>query len=100
MPTNLIKIKDRYFEWSTVSDSPATWGMTLDDLRRYIQEEYGNIGLNVLPERLKRIDQFGTSCLPNTMLADFLIGNRAGDNEEELDIDQIYKKFTKEKPYG
>ena len=57
----IIKIKDQYLEWLTGTDAPTTYGMTFDELQKYIKEEYGNEGLRILFERLKRVETKGTS---------------------------------------
>lgn len=41
MPRYIIKIKDKYFEWSTIVDAPVTNGMSLTEFRSYYQSEYG-----------------------------------------------------------
>ncbi len=35
--------------------------MTLDEFMDYYKEEYGNEGLRRLPERMKRVNETGTS---------------------------------------
>ena len=75
----LVKIKDRYFEWSTVVDAPVTYGLTLPQLRHYVKEEYGRQGLEELPERLERCDKQGHSSFGiRESLTSFLACNRAG----------------------
>lgn len=90
----IIKIKDRYFEWSTVVDAPITNGMTLDELRAYIKEEYGQRGLESLPERLKRVEACGTSSYLDKTVADTIRGNRAGPKERRLTAEQIYERYV------
>lgn len=88
----IIKIKDKYFEWSTVVDAPVTRGMTERQLTRHIKAEYGNEGLSELHRRLERVAQNGTSFHGCTL--DKLIElNRAGDNETCLTLDEIYEKY-------
>ena len=90
----IIKIKDRYFEWSTVSDSPTTYGMTLDKLREYIKEEYGNVGLEQLPARLERVEKYGTSSYDYESATKLCAHNRAGENEKHISLEQIYKRYA------
>ena len=61
MPNYLLKLKDKYFEWSTIVDAPISYGMTLEELLQYIGEKYGQEGMDVLPARLLRLDARGTS---------------------------------------
>lgn len=89
----IIKIKDKYFEWSTITDAPITYGMSLEELRDYIQGKYGTDGLRHLKDRLKRVDVSGTSMVYDDCLEDTLIANRAGDGETEITAGQIYELY-------
>jgi len=89
----IIKIKDRYFEWSTVVDAPITYGMTEDELRAYTKDEYGEEGLSRLPERLARVAQNGCSSHVES-LADVIVYNRAGPNETRLTEEEIYARYA------
>ena len=96
MGRGLIKIKDLYFEWSTVVDAPVSGGMTLDQLTEYTRFRQGQDGVDELPNRLKRIEQTGTSFYDDT-LADLLACNRAGAGESHLSAEEIYQKFGPDK---
>jgi len=90
----IIKIKDRYFEWSTVVDAPITNGMTLDELHAHIKEEYGKQGLESLPERLKRVEACGTASYLDKTVTDTIRGNRAGPKGKYLSAKQIYATYV------
>jgi len=89
----IIKIKDMYYEWSTIVDAPVTYGMTLKELEEHIRYRYGQEGINELPKRLERVNKQGTSQY-FFMLDDLFRHNRAGDNGECLTKDEIYNKFS------
>ena len=93
MPKGIIKIKDKYFEWSTISDAPTTYSMSLEELHEYIKEEYGNVGLKDLPERLERVEKWGSSFITEN-LNDTIRFNRAGDNEDNISKNKIYEKYA------
>jgi len=93
MPRYIVKIKDKYFEWSTVVDAPVTYGMSLDEFRQYYQAEYGNDGMHNLDERLERVEAKGTSSQLDKDLKECIGFNRAGKNERQLSIEGIYKKY-------
>ncbi len=97
MGTGIIKIKDRYFEWSTIVDAPVTCGMTLGELNEYIQETYGKSGTDELPSRMSRVFMRGTS-FHNMTLDDVISGNRAGEHEACLTADEIYEKYKGDTP--
>ncbi len=89
----IIKIRDRYFEWSTVADAPVTHAMTGEQLREYIQHEYGAQGLRELGERMKRVEASGCSGI-GTTLEDLMCCNRAGAKEAHITEDQIYSRYA------
>lgn len=93
----IIKIKDKYFEWSTIVDAPVTYGMSKSQLESYIKEQYGLNGTSNLEERLQRVEDKGHSFLGNygeLTLEDIIACNRAGEKETELTAEQIYDKYT------
>jgi hypothetical protein len=89
----IIKLKDFYLEWSTVVDAPITYGMTLDELKGHIKEEYGNEGLNELEHRLTRVDTKGTSAHADRNLIDTIWLNQAGPDERPATIVGIYHHY-------
>lgn len=91
MPRYIVKIKDQYFEWSTVVDAPVTYGMSLDEFKEYYQSEYGSVcGLDA---RLERVEAKGTSSQIDANLKECIGFNRAGENEKQISIAQIYKRY-------
>ncbi len=92
MPKYIIKIKDRYFIWSTIVDAPLTYGMTEEDLQAYFA--HAKNALRALPERLARVAKTGTSALDGLTLEKLLAGNRAGEKEAHLTMEEIYKRYA------
>ena len=92
MGRGLVRIKDKYCEWSTIVDCPVTYLMTIQELEAWTKAELGNEGLRELPERLKRVEETGTS-FHGTTAQEMIEGNRAGNDETELSIDEIYEAF-------
>lgn len=99
MGRGLVKIKDKFFEWSTIVDAPISWGMSLDELTEHIKRTQGEEGLAVLAGRLERIAKTGTSFYDYT-LEELLSFNRAGLNEVSISENEIYKRFQSEKSYS
>ena len=90
----IVKLEDYYFEWSTIVDSPITFGMSLEDFLDYYRVQYGRKGLNDLPGRLKRVEEYGSSAYQkHYWLPDLFSGNRAGPDESELTKDEIFKAY-------
>lgn len=99
MPQYVIKLSDRgkdyYLMWSTIVDAPITPGMSLDEFKAWYRDEYGRLSFEYeLPERLKRVEERGTSCRDQT-LDEVISCNRAGDNESELTKEQIIEAYIR-----
>lgn len=93
MSRAIVKIKDKYLEWSSIVDGPVTHTMTLEEFKDYYEREYGRRGMKRLTEDLKRVEKVGNST--RRFKTDELIrGNRAGRGDEELTIDEIYEQYS------
>ncbi|NHR04383.1 hypothetical protein HA052_04155 [Chromobacterium haemolyticum] len=83
-----------YNLYNTISDGAHfVSALTLDQLRYYIQREYGDAGLKALPARLERAHTTGTSDPEAESLEEFLISNQAGANGETLSCADFVQKF-------
>lgn len=101
MSRSIIKIKDQYLVWSTVSDSPVTIGMSQNEIEQWTLEQYGKQGLEKLPDSLARADAKGCSALDDDFdLEAILLCNRAGKDETHLSEDQIYQYYCVNKWEG
>lgn len=99
MGRTVVKIKDLYFEWSTIVDAPVTFGLTLEEMRDSLKEDYGQRGLDHFDSAtLARIEQVGAGWRDGTTLEETVSGNRAGPDESELTIDEIYQAYGLREP--
>lgn len=94
MPRYIVKLKDLYFEYSTIVDAPVSYGLSLDEFKEYYAWEHGQDGMIGLQRRLDRVEKFGSSSAFGESAEEVLEGNRAGPNETELTIDEIYEQIT------
>lgn len=96
MPHYIIKVNHRgtpkYLIWSTIVDAPITYGMTREDFEQFYITEYGRRSSEDLPERLARCDEKGCSSF-NETLGELISGNRAGDREGTLTLDEIIARY-------
>lgn len=103
MANYIIKIphngKDHYLIWCTMMDAPATHGSSLAALKSYYKQKYGERGLLDLSERLKRVEIKGVSSHLHDNFKELIQHNRAGDQEEELTMQQIIEKYCREEDY-
>lgn len=83
-----------YNLYSTISDGlHFVSGLTKEQLEFFIKDQYGQRGLDALPERLKRAHKIGTSEIGAESIEDTLYCNRAGKNERHLSMQRIIKRF-------
>lgn len=103
MANFIVKIphngKDYYLIWCTMTDSPATYGCSLASLKNYYKKEYGEKGLLDLSRRLQRVEEKGVSSHIHDSFEELIGCNRAGNNEEELTMQQIIEKYCREEYY-
>lgn len=96
MPTYIVKLSDNkkefYLEWSTITDSPITYGMSLKKFKKFYLKEYGISSKKDLEDRLTRVEQTGTSSFIEN-LEDTLEYNKAGRNEKKLTLNQLIEKY-------
>lgn len=83
----------RYLEWSTVVDAPVTYGMPLDEFKRYYRKAYRCATDSNLTHRLERVEQCGTSSVHHENARDVVAHNRAGKNETRLTYEQIVEFY-------
>ncbi len=88
----IVKIKDRYFMWSTVVDAPIWEGLLKDDFISFYKQNKNHQECS-LDERMKRVDKNGTSAMW-TDKEGLLSGNRAGPKETHLTEDEIYNTMS------
>jgi len=90
----IVKLHEYYLEWSTITDSPVTFGMTLNEFTEYYKAEYGRHGHRDLKMRLGRVEEHGSSAHEECYWhPDLFKGNRAGPNETELAEEEIYRAY-------
>lgn len=97
MPKFIVKIKDSYFEWSTITGSPVTYAMDRKGMASYLTVRYGTS--HDAEGRLKRVDKKGHSMFDSGSLEDLISFNRAGPDESSISIDEIYERYQSEESY-
>jgi len=85
-----------YMEWSSICDGPNTYGMSLEEFAAYYRDEYGRLEFeHRFPNRMKRVEEFGTSERRETSVHGTIGFNRAGKNETVLSFEQILEHFCR-----
>lgn len=100
MSRTIIKIKDYYLEWSSIVDAPVTFGMKRDEFEAYHLAEYGRNGHQNFEQRMAMVDQHGSSSMYNHSAKDVISINRAGEDEAELTLDEIYRAYCLRESIG
>jgi hypothetical protein len=86
-----------YLEWSTIVDAPVLICNSLEQFKKFYQEEYGRSSMDDLERRLKRVEETGTSSFMYDSVDAVIRSNRAGQKETCLSKEQIIKYYcTKE----
>lgn len=97
MPTYIVKLtrerRTRYFEWTTIADGPATYGLSFRDFKRYYKRQYGAQGMTQWKDRMSRVAKHGTSAMDGSTPEQLMAFNRAGDGEKRLTIDEIWERY-------
>lgn len=95
MPQLILHNTGAYQLYTTVADGPCyEQALTLEQLREVIELDFGQRGLEVLPERLERAHKTGCSSVNGLTLAECIAGNRAGPNETELPLDEFVRRWV------
>ena len=89
MSNYLVKLDKYIVEWSTIVDGPLTEPLTRKQMIEHLQVEYGREGTRDLEERLKRLDEKGTSSMFDKDARSAVAGNRAGPNESEISYEDL-----------
>jgi len=98
MPRFTIKIKDKYFHWSTIVDAPITDGMNLEDFRKWYKYEYSSdYNEKLFDKMIDTLTKYPAANGNGNPIADTIDEaircNRAGKNESYLTAEQIYEQY-------
>lgn len=88
----IVKVGEgEYLIWSSVVDAPVSWITDREGIRERVRFEFGESGVRGIDRSFDRADERGHSGPPNygANAEEFVRGNRAGDGETELTLDEI-----------
>lgn len=88
MPRYIVKIKDYYLEWSTVTDAPVTLGMRLEEFIKHFKSVYENKS-EELAARLREVEEKGIDGSFYDSPDELIDCNRAGQDEKKLTKSEI-----------
>lgn len=97
MPSYIVHHDGWFFQWSTVSDGPGSWGMRRSEFEEWYRDEFGRTGMADLPERLDRAERVGSSLRQETSAEDAVRNNAAGFEGGRLTLEQIVRIYCVEK---
>lgn len=99
MARAIIKIKDKYFIWSTMTDSPIIYGATEEQiLNFFIKEavEEAKIAFDNQMKRVKKIGHGYRGLFKNESVENIVSCNKLGEHGTALSIDEIYEIYGNE----
>ncbi len=95
MPRYILKLQDRYFEWSTVVDAPVGGPWTREQALAHVTQQIIEHAACNAQAQLAFCDLFGVNTDQRDFrIGDLLLGNRAGPNESELTAEEIYQRYS------
>ena len=113
MANYIIKLEEnKYVEWSTITDSPVSNIMSESEAYDYVKElelkadpidddddqELKSLKTKLWYEKIKkrwdRVLSTGTSAMDGTNAKDIEDGNRAGERENKLSVQEIIEAYT------
>jgi hypothetical protein len=87
-----------YLVWCSIVDSPITYGMPLEEFKKFYKVKYGRKSFKEdFPDRMARVEEKGTSALYLT-LKELLAANRAGKNDQHLTKREIIRNCCINRP--
>ena len=94
MSTVICHKDGRYNIYGSICDS-FYWvsSISLDQLKKYIKDEFGNEGMRDLDKRLERAYEYGTSSHYAQSIKDVVLCNRAGPEEKHLSFQECIEQF-------
>lgn len=94
MPAYIIQHNNVFNMYTTIADGCYfTSGLTLEELKEWYKEEYGNKGMLEFDERVERALKKGTSSMIDKDLKSCISVNRAGPDETELSYNDFIAKY-------
>lgn len=98
MAVLIVKCRDLYGLWSTITDRPVSYLYDLEGFKKRYETlliRAGVVpgGLDHLHQRLERVEVFGTSSVLGELWSQLLGVNRAGLNEAHFTEDEIVTTF-------
>lgn len=98
MPRYIVKLsdegKDYYLMWSTIVDAPI-FVSDLEGFKDFYKNEYGNQGMLELEDRLKRVEEKGTSSFDHESAEDTCYFNNAGPGGSRLSLEEIIRFYCR-----
>jgi hypothetical protein len=89
--------RDFYLEWSTHTDAPRTFGMTLNEFTAFYRDEYGRSSMLEFQERMERVEAKGTSDYCGESVDETIARNHAAKDGLCLTKGQIIKVYCHER---
>jgi hypothetical protein len=94
MPQLILHKNGAYNVYTTVADGACyEHALTREQLEEVIRFEGGARAVAELPKRLERAHKTGCSSVDGTTLEECIAGNRAGENEARLTVEEFVERF-------
>ena len=90
----IVKLGGLYCEWSSACDAPRTHFMPRREFMQYLRARYCGDAERDIAERMKRVEERGTSSMVDASAEEVVAGNRAGVGESELSVEELLAQYV------
>lgn len=88
----IIKIKDRYFMYSTICDAPISAGFTRKDFIKWYLKEQRRKAKDWIEKELIEVDETGSNV--GETMQEVILCNRAGERERHISAKKMYELYA------
>ena len=90
----IVKLGGLYCEWASSIDAPRTYFMPRREFMQYLRARYCGDAERDIAERMKRVEERGTSSMLDASAEEVVAGNRAGVGESELSVEELLAQYV------
>ena len=92
----VIFYKERYLCWSTREKKPTHYNINPKDFLMSLSADWGPYSDIYTIATMRIAREFGSSLGPSITREEIIRNNQLGENQQELNLDQILEKYMKE----
>lgn len=87
--------EEKFLVWSSITDSPITFSCTAEEAINFFVEDAAERMRKEATEMIERARERGTSSRLGGTVAATISANRAGPNEVEMSVDEVFEFYVR-----